>query len=353
MTLLYKISVVATVTALIIVSLFCGCGSRTSPPEKSSLPEISQVDLAEAYQIFDESLLEETEAVLYTDFDETWYLVSADSSDYARAVSILQGVRGEKIDFPEDFPAGSYEFRLKTASGWVDCSSTSDGSTNYASIGGELYLVTENFGPELAEYCRSVGESISKDTWSHDAAYLRPEMYFWKNSGISGTAETICYAETPWATEVGYTGDEIPELSFLPEFPDYSDRELDVYYNQDGSVWELLAIWQDYDESDSSNYRQLILRIWPEKPETADGLISFRTNKLTLTEIRDFEGNMLKVYGDGTDQTNAKYLLFSLSDGSWCQIEAVSAVPMSDLAEVLKSLVSSAPDYDVLPVEYR
>ena len=298
----------------------------------------------------------ELSSILYMDSSETWYCLQESDGALIKASNILKEICGTKIEAPDDPSVESYFFDIVYGEEIHDVGMTSYGTDFYCVLDGTWYTVDKDYGYELAECLRVNGTELTKDEWSHSAKWLWPEMYFWKNTEITCTEKTICYAEVPWASSIDYVNDALTALGILPELEGYTNRSLSVMYDENGSVWGLIANWQYDDQKDHSTYKQLELKIWPKKPnedEAIDGVISFDPKKLTETKIRDAGGNLIPVYGDGTLESRCKYLIFTLADGSYCQIKACDTVNASDMAVILDYLVTNGVDYSIISKKLR
>jgi hypothetical protein len=119
---------------------------------------------------------------------------------------------------------------------------------------------------------------------------------------------------------------------------------------EDGSYFCLYMIWQYYDDADpSGSYRQMELEIYPQEPENKEGLdraMSFDPKEMQVTEV-----NGVTVYGDGNQDTLAKFLVFTLPDGSYCQLSSLRNVPCEDMVTVMEWIVDHGAPYTVFALD--
>ena len=297
---------------------------------------------------------EKLESVIYRDFDETWYVINAGDRGFSQVETALAQLHGEPCDRPD--LAGCYAFSFTLGDTDHDLVLTSGGNKSYVNLDGQWYQTDLDLDIEqnLVKLLLSKGDPIPKEQWIHNPDYVTLSGLLRNNSGISGKTQTICYHVAPYEYAADIPMESLVKGGTLPELDHYTSSYSLGQYQTDGSLWCYTAGWH-YESDDPSEYQQLTLTIWSEKPkdpENTDGMILFEPRKLTKTVLNDSGGHDITVYGDGTELTRASYLIFTLPNGAYCQIAAFNTVDPDDVMAVLRCLIDKGfepDDYAQIP----
>lgn len=289
------------------------------------------------------------ETVIYHDFDETWYILREGDRSFSQVESALSQLSGVPCEDPD--LTGCYDFSLTAGEDRYDLVFTSGRDESYASLDGQWYTVDDGSQRKLVKLMLDKGAALPKDQWSHDPDYITLDALLWNNSGLSSNPQTVCYGDpAPYAYNADISMEELIQNGILPQLSGYTGSYSLGYYREDGTLFSYQAGWQAEGEQ-ASDYQQLTLTIWPQKPEEptqTDGMLIFEPRDLTKTELRDPQGRTVTVYGDGTLNTRVTRLIFTLPSGVYCQIEAFQTVPTDDPVAILRCLLQRGFD----PADY-
>ena len=294
-----------------------------------------------------EPLIENTqqlESVIYRDFDETWYVIRSEDRNFAQVESALSQLHGEPCDDPE--VTGCYDFSFTLGDTAHDLLLTSSHSEGYACLDGQWYQTALGTEKNLVKLLLKQGDPMPKEQWIHNPDYVSLDVLLRNNKGLASTEQTICYADAPYEYAADISMDELVKAGTLPELDHYTGSYSLGQYQTDGSLWCYTAGWQ-YESDDPKDYQQLTLTIWSEKPkdpENTDGMLIFEPKDLTKTELIDPHGRSVRVYGDGTAETRASRLIFTLPNGAYCQVVAFDTVDSDDVMAILRCLIAHGFD---------
>ncbi len=297
---------------------------------------------------------EQLESVIYRDFDETWYVIHTGDRGFSRVESTLSQLRGEPCDEPDR--TGCYDFSFTLGDVTHDLALTSGNSKTYVYLDDQWYRtdLNDDWEQNLVKLLLSKGDPIPKEQWIHNPDYVSLDVLLRNNKGLASTAQTICYADAPYEYAADISMDELVKAGTLPELDHYTGSYSLGQYQADGSLWSYTAGWQ-YESDDPKDDQQLTLTIWSEKPknpENTDGMLLFAPKDLTKTELIDPHGRSVRVYGDGTTETRASRLIFTLPNGVYCQIVAFDTVDSDDVMAILRCLIAhgfNPDDYAQVP----
>lgn len=298
-----------------------------------------------------EPLIADTEnlvSVIYRDFDETWYVINAGDRSFSQVESALSQLRGEPCDAPG--LTGCYDFSFTLGDTTHDLVLTSGDNNSYVSLDGQWYQTNWDVdgAQNLVKLLLGKGDPISKEQWIHNPDYVTLDVLLRNNKGLASAVQTICYADAPYEYDADIPMESLINSGTLPELDHYTGSYSLGQYQADGSLWSYTAGWQ-YEADDPKDNQQLTLTIWsekPENPEQTDGMLLFEPKDLTKTELIDPHGRSVRVYGDGTTQTRASRLIFTLPNGAYCQITAFDTVDSDDVMAILRCLIAHGFDPD-------
>ena len=293
---------------------------------------------------------ENLESVIYRDFDETWYVIHTGEHGFSQVESALSQLHGEPCDSPG--LTGYYDFSFTLGDADHDLVLTSGNDKSYVNLDGQWYQTDLNLDIEqnLVKLLLSKGDPIPKEQWIHNPDYVSLDVLLRNNKGLASTVQTICYADAPYEYDADIPMESLVKSGILPALSHYTSSYSLGQYQSDGSLWSYTAGWQ-YESDDPKDYQQLTLTIWaekPENPEQTDGILLFEPKDLTKTELIDPHGRSVRVYGDGTTQTRASRLIFTLPNGAYCQITAFDTVDSDDVMAILRCLIDKGFD----PADY-
>jgi hypothetical protein len=244
---------------------------------------------------------------------------------------------------PDSREHGAYEYDNSSVEYVIDSSEESETITD------------ESVNLEDIESSTIEDEAYSPDESStlEDSA-LDANIYFQPLSDTTlHVSETlVCYVETPYEYDVDYSDkeQELIDAQVLPELEGYNSFSGVALYNSDESIFKLDFVWH-YDISDSDDnslYKQLTLEIYPSEPEdktVIDEACIFDESEMQQTQVDN-----VTVYGDGNADAMARFLIFTLEDGSYCQIKGIYGTTCEDLVQVMEFLIENGVDYDAFPL---
>ncbi len=297
---------------------------------------------------------EQLESVIYQDFDETWYVISAGDRGFSQVETALSQLHGTPCDRPD--LAGRYDFTFTMGDTTHDLGLISGDNKSYVYLDGQWYQTDLDLDIEqsLVKLLLQKGEPMPKEQWSRNPDYVTLSGLLRNSSGISSKTQTIRYHDAPYEYAADIPMESLVKSGTLPELDHFTSCYSLGQYQTDGSLWCYTAGWH-YESDDPKEYQQLTLTIWSEKPkdpENIDGMILFEPRKLTKTVLNDSSGHDITVYGDGTVFTQASYLIFTLPGGAYCQIAAFNTVDPDDVIAVLRCLIDKGfepDDYAQIP----
>ncbi len=287
---------------------------------------------------------DQLESVIYRDFDETWYVINTGDRGFSQVETALSQLHGEPCDDPA--LTGCYDFSFTLGDTAHDLLLTSGHSESYACLDGQWYQTPLGTEKNLVKLLLKQGDPMPKEQWIHNPDYVSLDVLLRNNKGLASTEQTICYADAPYEYAADLSMDELVKSGTLPELDHYTGHYSLGQYQTDGTLWSYTAGWQ-YESDDSKDYQQLTLTIWSEKPkdpENTDGMLIFEPKDLTKTELIDPHGRSVRVYGDGTPETRASRLIFTLPNGAYCQIVAFDTVNSDDVVAILRCLIDKGFD---------
>ena len=288
--------------------------------------------------------LDQLETVIYRDFDETWYVMQSGDRGFSQVESALSQLQGKECEDPD--LTGCYDFSYTAGDTTHDLVFTSDDQNGYACLDGTWYQTAAGAEQSLVKLLLKKGDPIPKEQWIHNPSYVSLDVLLRNNKGLSADEQTVCYAEAPYAYSADIPMETLIKSGTLPELSGYTSSYSLGQYQADGTLWSYTAGWH-YESDDPSEYQQLTLTIWaekPENPEEIDGMLLFEPSKLTKTELIDPHGQSVRVYGDGTTDSRVSRLIFTLPSGAYCQIIAFHTVDPDDTMAVLRSLIQTGFD---------
>lgn len=295
---------------------------------------------------------EQLESVIYRDFDETWYVINTGDRSFSQVETALSQLHGDPCDDPE--VTGCYDFSFTLGDTDHDLVLTSGHSESYACLDGQWYQTALGTEKNLVKLLLKQGDPMPKEQWIHNPDYVSLNVLLRNNKGLSSTEQTICYTDAPYEYAADISMDELVKAGTLPELDHYTGSYSLGQYQTDGTLWSYTAGWQ-YESDNPKDYQQLTLTIWSEKPkdpENTDGMLIFEPQNLTKTELIDPHGRSVRVYGDGTLETRASRLIFTLPNGAYCQIVAFDTVDSDDVMAILRCLIDKGfdpSDYAQIP----
>lgn len=287
---------------------------------------------------------EQLESVIYRDFDETWYVINTGDRGFSQVEIALSQLRGEPCDSPG--LTGYYDFSFTLGDTDHDLVLTSGHSESYACLDGQWYQTASGTEKNLVKLLLKQGDPMPKEQWIHNPDYVSLDVLLRNNKGLASTEQTICYTDAPYEYAADISMDELVKAGTLPELDHYTGSYSLGQYQTDGTLWCYTAGWQ-YESDNPKDYQQLTLTIWSEKPtdpENTDGMLIFEPKDLTKTELIDPHGRSVRVYGDGTAETRASRLIFTLPNGAYCQITAFDTVDSDDVVAILRCLIDKGFD---------
>jgi hypothetical protein len=170
----------------------------------------------------------------------------------------------------------------------------------------------------------------------------------WSES--SSTCNYICYMETPYADSRGFAEQQeaLEAAGAIPVLESYENFQASTAYNQDGSIYEISLAWYTQDIGVHESMEVTIIPQEPEDKSRWDGLYTVDKEQATATKI-----GAVTVYGDKYEDGlyPSWVLVFTLPDGTYCQICVVGEEAYQDLGAVLEFLLDQGVDWDAFALE--
>ena len=290
--------------------------------------------------------LDQLETVIYRDFDETWYIMQSGNRGVSQVESALSQLRGKECEDPN--LTGCYDFSYTAGNTTHDLVFTSDGQSGYACLDGQWYQTAAGAEQSLVKLLLKKGDPIPKEQWIHNPAFVTLDVLLRNNKELSAVEQTVCYTDAPYAYSADIPMETLIKSGTLPELAGFTSCYSLGQYQASGTLWSYTAGWH-YESDDPTEYQQLTLTIWTEKPddpEKTDGMLLFEPSQLTKTELIDPHGQSVRVYGDGTMDSRISRLIFTLPSGAYCQLIASHTVAPDDTMAILRSLIQTGFDPD-------
>lgn len=180
--------------------------------------------------------------------------------------------------------------------------------------------------------------------------------YFRDNTAYAAENILICLIESPYAHSRGFEKDVLLRQGVLPELDGFNNFSCSGMYYEDGGIYEITCYWQNYDEENLDDYKQLQLTIVPCDAEdlyTRDGAVVPAETGNTETVV-----NGITVIGVGTPEKTLigemefcnNCLIFE-KDGMHYQIEGTHQTSLEDMGQVLEFYLENDIDFDVFAME--